>query len=152
MICHNAALEMRLDLLGEYHEDVAVSLNNIGALFSSMKQYETAIDFYGKALTVLNIILGNNTMRFATTLGNIAVVYYRLQDWLRSIDYCDAALKVYEQYPEHAQKDIGAMVKLEAKCYESLLQSDSLSKEGRAEAEKDYMQLKKNYRKYLEAE
>lgn len=152
MICHNAALEMRLDLLGEYHEDVAVSLNNIGALFSSMKQYETAIDFYGKALTVLNIIFGNNTMRFATTLGNIAVVYYRQQDWLRSIDYCDAALKVYEQYPEHAQKDIGAMVKLETKCYESLLQSDSLSKEGRAEAEKDYMQLKKNYRKYLEAE
>ena len=152
MICHNAALEMRLDLLGEYHEDVAVSLNNIGSLFSSMKQYDTAIDFYGKALTVIDVILGNNTMRFATTLGNIAVAYYRQQDWLHAIDYYDAALKVYEQYPEHARKEIGAMAKLEARCYEALLQGDTLSKEGRAEAEKDYQQLKKDYRKYLEDE
>ena len=152
MICHNAALEMRLDLLGEFHEDVAVSLNNIGSLFSSMKQYDTAIDFYGKALTVIDVVLGNNTMRFATTLGNIAVVYYRQQDWFHTIDYCDAALKVYAKYPEHARKETTAMAKLEAKCYEALLQGDTLNKDGRAEAEKDYQKLKKDYRKYLEEE
>ncbi len=152
MICHNAALEMRLDLLGEFHEDVAVSLNNIGSLFSSMKQYDTAIDFYGKALTVIDVVLGNNTMRFATTLGNIAVVYYRQQDWFHTIDYCDAALKVYAKYPEHARKETTAMAKLEARCYEALLQGDTLNKDGRAEAEKDYQKLKKDYRKYLEEE
>lgn len=152
MICHNSALEMRLDLLGEYHEDVATSLNNIGSLCSTMKQYDLAIDFYGKALTVTNVILGNNTMRFATTLGNIAVVYYRQQDWLHAIDYYDAALKVYEQYPESAGKEISAMVQLEKRCYEALLQSDVLTKEGRAEAEKDYQQLLKDYKQYLKDE
>lgn len=152
LICHNIALEMRLDLLGEYHEDVAVSLNNIGSLCSSMKQYDLAIDFYGKALTVINVILGNNTMRFATTLGNIAVTYYRQQDWPHAIDYYDAALKIYEQYPENAKKEIEAMAKLEARCYEALLQGDSLSKEGRAEAEKDYQQLKLDYKQYLNEE
>lgn len=152
MICHNTALEMRLDLLGEYHEDVAVSLNNMGSLCSSMKQYDLAIDFYGKALTVINVILGNNTMRFATTLGNIAMVYYRQQDWPHAIDYYDAALKVYEQYPEQAQKEIEAMVKLEARCYVALLQGDTLSKEGRTEATKDYQQLKKDYKQYFNEE
>ena len=91
-------------------------------------------------------------MRFATTLGNIAVAYYRQQDWSHAIDYYDAALKVYEQYPEQAQKEIEAMVKLEARCYEALLQGDTLSKEGRTEAEKDYQQLKQDYKQYLNEE
>jgi tetratricopeptide (TPR) repeat protein len=152
MICHHTALEMRLDLLGEYHEDVAISLNNIGALFSTMKQYDMAVDFYGKALSVINVILGNNTMRFATTLSNIAIVYYRQQNYLSAIDYLDAALKVYIQYPNYAEKEIGTLAKLEKRCYEMLLAGDTLSEEGRAEAQKDYEQLLKDYESYLEHE
>lgn len=152
MFCHNTALEMRLDLLGEYHEDVAVSLNNIGALCSTIQQYDLAIDFYGKALTVIDVILGNNTKRFATTLGNIATVYYKQKDWPHAIDYYDAALKVYVQFSEQEKEIMGALAKLEARCFEALLQGDSLSNEGRSEAEKDYQQFKKDYQVYLEKE
>jgi len=149
MICLNMALDMRLDIFGELHEDIAISLNNLGSLCSAMKQYELAIDFYGKALSVIDVISGNNTRRFAITLGNIAIVYYRQQNWLNAIDYFDAALQIYSQYPEYSEQEISSLVQLEAKCYETIITGNYLSKEGREEALKDYQQLKDTYKKYL---
>ena len=44
--------EMRKDVLGEDHPDVAQSLNNLAALANDRKEYEKAIPLYEKALKI----------------------------------------------------------------------------------------------------
>ena len=45
-------------IVGGEEEDTLMSLNNIGALLSDMKDYEGALDYYQQALRVQEKVLG----------------------------------------------------------------------------------------------
>ena len=49
---------MRKRLLGEEHPDVALSLNNLAALYESQGRYTEAEPLYQKALKMLEQLLG----------------------------------------------------------------------------------------------
>lgn len=152
IIASSKALEIRLNLFGEFHEDVAISLNNMGSLSSSLKEYELAITYYKKALTVTNTIFGNKTSRFATTLGNVAIVYYKQHDYLSAIDYFNESLYVYINYHKEKHQEIHALAHLNKRCYEAILKSNTLSEEGRIEAQKDYDRFIKDFQYYINNE
>ena len=51
----------------------AIAYGNIGLVYSNLKKYKTAIEFYNKALAIDSAL--NNYSGIARHLGNIAIVY-----------------------------------------------------------------------------
>ncbi len=54
------ALQMRKDLLGQEHPNVATSLNNLALLYSNQGRYSEAITFFEQALDIAQRKLGEN--------------------------------------------------------------------------------------------
>ncbi|MGJ5628021.1 tetratricopeptide repeat protein, partial [Nostoc sp. CALU 1950] len=52
------ALSLRQRLLGEEHPDVALSYNNLAALYYSQGRYSKAEPLYKKALSIAELSLG----------------------------------------------------------------------------------------------
>jgi tetratricopeptide (TPR) repeat protein len=62
--------------LGEYHQLVAVSLNNVALLYSSQEKYTQAEPLYQRALDIYEKELGKEHREVATSLNNLAGVYF----------------------------------------------------------------------------
>jgi predicted adenine nucleotide alpha hydrolase (AANH) superfamily ATPase len=130
---------MRLNLFGELHEDVAVSLNNLGSLFSSMNQYDMAVELYGKCLSVWEALSGKGSDRYCKTLRNIGIVYYRQKEYDYALPYFEEALKYYAEYPEQYYDSIKSIGALAAECFHYLRQDESVDQN---ELQKDLEEFK----------
>ena len=62
--------------LGNYHPDLAATLNNLGGFYYSQSRYSEAEPLYRKALALRKRLLGNHHLDVATTLNNLATLYY----------------------------------------------------------------------------
>jgi tetratricopeptide (TPR) repeat protein len=65
------ALELRKQLLGENHPDVATSLNNLAKLYESQGKYEEAEPLYLQALAIAEQALGENHPNTVTFRENL---------------------------------------------------------------------------------
>jgi CHAT domain-containing protein len=70
----NRALEIRQRLLGHEHSQVASSLNDLGGLYSSMRQDAQAESFYRQALEIRRKILGDDHPETALCLQSLAFI------------------------------------------------------------------------------
>ncbi len=69
------ALAMRKRLLGEEHPDVALSLNNLAALYKNQGRYSDAEPLYIDALAMKKRLLGEEHPSVALSLNNLALLY-----------------------------------------------------------------------------
>jgi len=68
---YRQALELRRELLGERHPQVATSLNNLAYLYESQGRYNEAEPLYLEALAMLAQAVGTDHPNFQTVLGNL---------------------------------------------------------------------------------
>ena len=93
---YQAALDIRLPLLGEEHEDVASAYNNLGLTRERLGNYPKALEFHEKALKIREAVLGTNHPSTATTYNNLASVYAHMGDYPKALVFYEKALKTYE--------------------------------------------------------
>ena len=70
-------------MLGKEHPDTATTYNNIAATYDSLGDYPNALEYYKKAMTVRNLMIGPNlTKRIIELINNnkevsSAIKYYK---------------------------------------------------------------------------
>jgi len=65
--------QLKKSIFGENHQDVATSYNNIGGIYNSKGEFDTALDYYQRSLSIKISIFGDNHTRTHTTQQNIRI-------------------------------------------------------------------------------
>ena len=106
LACWENALEIRTQVLGETHPDVANTCNNIGIALGKLERYDAAIEVLERALELRAKYYGTREhVEVAATLHNIGNVLHAAQDCAGAIQcFWDAKL-LQEQLlgPNHVQ-------------------------------------------------
>jgi len=71
------SLEIRRKIYGEYHPNVATSLNNLALLYYEESKYNEAEPLYKQALEIIKKIHGEYHPNVATSLNNLAELYLK---------------------------------------------------------------------------
>jgi tetratricopeptide (TPR) repeat protein len=90
ILCWDNALEIRLQVLGKDHPDVANTLNNIGIAFGRLEKYDHAMDCLNRALKIRTVVHGELHLEIAATLHNIGNIFQQMKDY-------DGALRCFEE-------------------------------------------------------
>ena len=72
---YEKALEIRKQSLPSNHPDLALSYNNIGAVYYNMGEYSKALSSFEKALEIRKQSLPSNHPDLAKSYNNIGTVY-----------------------------------------------------------------------------
>ena len=99
------SLELRREIHGEQHIEVANILNLQGFSFKEIGDYAVAESLYQKALTVQHNVLENKHPDIAETQNNLGVLYRVLGEYDKAENHLSKALKIWRnQYgDEHAE-------------------------------------------------
>jgi tetratricopeptide (TPR) repeat protein len=100
---YRQALELRRELLGERHPDVATSLNNLAGLYRAQGRYDEAEPLYRQALELSRELLGERHPDVATSLNNLAYLY-------QSQGRYDEAEPLYRQALELSRELLGSAI------------------------------------------
>lgn len=84
---YRKSLEIRLDLLGEKHTDVAASYNNIGIVYHEQLEYDKSLEHYKKSLKIKLAILGEKHSLIASSYNNIGNFYKEKSEYEKALDY-----------------------------------------------------------------
>jgi tetratricopeptide (TPR) repeat protein len=90
ILCWENALEIRLQVLGKDHPDVANTLNNMGIALGRLEEYDDAMICLNRALKIRTAIHGKTHLEIAATYHNIGNVFQQMKDY-------DSALKSFEE-------------------------------------------------------
>lgn len=88
------ALEMRRELLGAKHPDVATSLNNLANSHLALGNYSHALELGTRALEMRRELLGNKHSDVVNSLHNLASYYSCLGDRSRALELGTEALEL----------------------------------------------------------
>jgi len=98
-----------LDLLKRHYPednaDIGTVYNSIAREYFSLKQYETALDYYRKTHGIYNKVYGEDDSDTAAVCGNISKTYVELREYNHALDWCLKALEAQkkvlgEEHPE----------------------------------------------------
>lgn len=93
-------LSIKEHTFGPEHPEVADSLNNLGALYSSQGNYVAALPFYERALAIREKALGSDHPNVALSLNNLGILY-------RNQGNDAAALPLYQRALAIREKALG---------------------------------------------
>ena len=73
LLCHNKSLAITIGRVGETHQDVAQSFNNIANANCMLGHLDTALQFYNKSLEIVQTLYGgkHNTVAAYNNIGNL---------------------------------------------------------------------------------
>jgi len=91
------ALQIRQELFGDVHRDIATSLSNIGGWFYEQRDLDKALDYSERALTMRGELFGPLHPDVAISLNNVGAVYGRLGNIERALEYSERALTMRRQ-------------------------------------------------------
>ena len=91
---YQKALEIRKQVLGESHPDVALSYNNIGVVYDAQGYYDRALEYHQQSLEIRKQVLGESHPDVALSYNNIGVVYYAQGDYDRALEYYQKSLEI----------------------------------------------------------
>jgi len=92
-----SALEIRLTLLGEKHQDTAASYKNLGELYQAMGDYGKAEPLYEKALAIDREVLGEKHQDTAQSYSNLGQLYQDMGDYGKAEPLCVKALEIKKE-------------------------------------------------------
>jgi tetratricopeptide (TPR) repeat protein len=75
------ALEIRLQVLGKDHPDVANTLNNMGIALGRIHQYSSAMECLHRALQIRTLQYGTTSLDTSATLHNIGNIFQQMKDY-----------------------------------------------------------------------
>ena len=90
------SLEEDLKLYGNdrNNPELATNYNDIGALYANLKQYNNALKFYNKALTINKATWGSDDPSIAINYANLGGVYYKMGNLHKALKYATLALDI----------------------------------------------------------
>ena len=77
------------------HPDTATTYNNMAMVYTDQGEYEKALEYYGKALSIRERVLGTEHPATATTYNNMAVVFRAQGDYEKALEYFKKARDVF---------------------------------------------------------
>jgi tetratricopeptide (TPR) repeat protein len=100
---YQRALQIREQVLGPQHPDVAQGLNNLAELYHTQGKYEEAEPLYQRALKIREQALGPQHPDVAQSLNNLAALYHEQGKYEEAEPLYQRALKIFEQAlgPDH---------------------------------------------------
>jgi CHAT domain-containing protein/tetratricopeptide (TPR) repeat protein len=101
------ALAIRKEVLGEKHPDYATSLNNLGGLYESQRNYAKAEPLVRQALEIRKEVLGEEHPHFAQILNNLGSLYNTQGNYAQAEPLVRQALEIRkallgEKHPDYA--------------------------------------------------
>jgi len=98
------ALEIRKELFGEQHPDIATSLNNVGNCYGEQGDLKAALEYAQQALTMRRVLFGEQHPDIAASLNNVGSCYGEQGDLKAALEYAQQALTMQralfgEQHP-----------------------------------------------------
>ena len=97
LVIAKRCVELSEKLFGGNHLDTVPSYNNIGAIYLSKGDFDTAIKYFDIVLTIQKQILGEYHSDVATSYNNIGAVHYVKVDYNKALKYYKKALKIRRQ-------------------------------------------------------
>ncbi|HEX5735394.1 MAG TPA: tetratricopeptide repeat protein [Blastocatellia bacterium] len=94
---HKESLELRQELHGERHEDVAASLSNVGNTLDHLGRYEEELVYAQRALALRQELFGEKHPDVATSLNNVGSALGRLGRYEEELSYAQRALAMYQE-------------------------------------------------------
>ncbi|XP_078345306.1 uncharacterized protein LOC144630816 [Oculina patagonica] len=94
MSYHKKALNIKKNIYGEEHADVAVSYNNLGLVYRKLGQYNEAKEYQEKGLVIRKKIYGEEHAAVATSYNNLGVVYQDLGQYNEAKEYQEKGLVI----------------------------------------------------------
>ena len=74
--------------------DIGSSYNNIGVVYQTQSDYNKALEFHNKALTIWKAKLGEEGINVAISYNNIGSVYSHKGDYDKALDFYNKALSI----------------------------------------------------------
>jgi CHAT domain-containing protein len=84
----------RLPQIGDRNGE-GLSLNNLGTVYNSLRQYQKAIDYYQQSLAIKKQI--GNLNGEGNSLSNLGTVYFFIGQYQKAIDYYQQSLALQKQ-------------------------------------------------------
>jgi serine/threonine-protein kinase len=90
-----ASYQIRLDLYGENHPDIATAAANLGAYYFNVKDLPRAEEYAKKALDIDRTMHGTEHVNVAFDLGLLASIEEQRDNFAASLEYADEALEMW---------------------------------------------------------
>lgn len=95
-IYYEQALQIYQGLIPPDDYRYAGLYNNMSILLEKMEQNDKAIQYAGKALAIIETLEGGE-METATTLTNLALLYFKISDYPKAQELLERALELFEK-------------------------------------------------------
>ena len=82
---------------GENTEEYATSLNSLGIVYYSKKQYKKAVLLHTESLKIRQNLLGKKHPKFASSLNNLGGIYYSQKQYKEATYLFKRALNIYKE-------------------------------------------------------
>ena len=87
-------MDIRIQIYGRNHPDVAQSLNNLAVLFIKQGNYEEAEPLHQEALEIKKFFFGDIHPAIAATLNNMAILYVKQGLIKKAIPLIETSLSI----------------------------------------------------------
>jgi tetratricopeptide (TPR) repeat protein len=115
MAAYRDSLTIKKEILGETHLSVGKTLNNIGSVYYSARDFHNALQAYHEAKDIMERNLGTTHGDVATVHSNIGDVYMAMGEREKAHDQYKEALNIrWMRFDEHDPKVIRLLEKIAA--------------------------------------
>lgn len=83
--------ELILKVYGKWHKQLGVNYNNVGNILLKVKEYAKARDYFQKCLEICDSIYSEPAEMPMVVLSNMAMTYYRNNQWKETIPWIEKA-------------------------------------------------------------
>ena len=118
------SLELKKELLGDYHPEVAINLNNIAQIYSQFGKFEKALPFQEQAMVAYKKSFGDEHLDFATSVNNLALIYFEMGLYEKALPLNELAFKTYKKSLGEVHPDVAMSLNNQAQVYYKLGQYD----------------------------
>ena len=94
---YQKALEIRKQVLGESHPDIALSYNSIGYIYSAQGDYALALEYYQQSLAIWKQVYGESHPDVALSYNDIGSIHASQGDYALALEYYQQSLAIWKQ-------------------------------------------------------
>jgi tetratricopeptide (TPR) repeat protein len=118
------SIELKKELLGDYHPEVAMNLNNIAQIYSQFGKLDKALPFQEQAMVAYKKSFGEEHLDFATSVNNLALIYFEMGLYKKALPLNELAFKTYKRSLGEVHPDVAMSLNNQAQVYYKMGQYD----------------------------